>query len=486
MDALAEYQRGIALAQQRRLDEALVALRNARSLAPASASAHLALGSVLAQVGQIDEAVAIFRAGMRVAPDDLTLARNYLFGLQFLDNISPQQMLAEHRAFDERFAAPLAESIRPHENDRDADRRLRIGYVSPCFCDHVQRLFMVPLLRAHDRANFEIVCFSHAAAPDGWTDLVRSLAHEWCDVSRLSDAQAADQIRAQRIDIAVDLTMHMANARPLIFAHKPAPVQIAWLAYPGTTGLRTIDYRLSDPRLDPPGTQSGKYSEQTILLPDSFWCFDPMTDEPLSASPALHLTANDHVTFGCLNAIHKASDRAILIWANVMRAVPKSRFIMMAPAGSARQRVIDRFARGGVDASRIEFVEFQSRDQYLRTFHRIDIALDTVPYNGHTTSLDALFMGVPPVTLVGDSVVGRAGLSQLYHLELTELVARDDAQFVEIARSLAGDLPRLAELRRTLRDRMKASPLMDINRFARGIESAYRDAWRRWCAQCRA
>jgi len=285
-------------------------------------------------------------------------------------------------------------------------------------------------------------------------------------------------IRADRIDVLVDLTMHMADGRPLLFARKPAPVQIAWLAYPGTTGIEAIDYRLTDPRLDPPG-HDHQYSERSLRLPDSFWCYDPLTDSPsVNALPAL--TAQ-HVTFGCLNNPCKLSDRTLAMWSDVLREVGTAHVVLMAPAGNARQRLAERLERQGIDLQRVHVVPFQARADYLKTYHAIDLGLDTFPYNGHTTSLDSFWMGVPVVTRVGSTAVGRGGLSQLFNLGLTELAAHTDDEFVRIAVELASDLPRLAHLRQRLRPRMEQSPLMDARRFTAHVEAAYRQVWQAWC-----
>jgi len=264
-----------------------------------------------------------------------------------------------------------------------------------------------------------------------------------------------------------------------LFARKPAPVQVCWLAYPGTTGLSAIDYRLTDPHLDPPELFDRFYAEESIRLPDTFWCYDPLTTEPaVNPLPAL---ACGYVTFGSLNNFCKVNDTILKLWAGVLKAVDHSRLVLLADEGSHRQRTLDRFQQEGVDRERITFYSRRPRQSYLGLYHGIDIGLDTLPYNGHTTSLDAYWMGVPVVTIVGPTVVGRAGLSQLTNLGLTDLVAETPEQYITIAAGLAENLQRLSHLRQTLRSRMQSSPLMDAPRFARGIEQAYRTMWQRWC-----
>jgi predicted O-linked N-acetylglucosamine transferase (SPINDLY family) len=314
--------------------------------------------------------------------------------------------------------------------------------------------------------------------PDGHTHRIAGLADVWRDVRMLDDEALAGVVRDDRIDILVDLTMHMASGRPLLFARKPAPIAIAWLAYPGTTGSGAIDYRFTDPRLDPDGFED-QYSERSIRLPDSFWCYDPLADQPeVNALPALE---RGHLTFGCLNNPCKVTESTLHLWGGVMRALPDSRLRLLAPPGRARCRLLQRLAAHGIAAERISFVGFRPRADYLRCYHDIDIGLDTFPYNGHTTSLDSLWMGVPTITRVGETCVGRGGLSQLFQLGLVELAAAGDAAFTAAAARLAADLPGLAELRQALRARLERSPLMDAGRFARNIEAAYRGVWRDYC-----
>jgi predicted O-linked N-acetylglucosamine transferase (SPINDLY family) len=316
--------------------------------------------------------------------------------------------------------------------------------------------------------------------PDVITARFRSCADVWRNVVGLTDEQLAESVRHDRIDILVDLCMHMARNRLLVFARKPAPIQACWFAYPGSTGLSTIDYRLTDPYIDPAGLDDDHDSEQSIRLPDSFWCYDPLVNDLAVDTPPM--LEKGHITFGCLNNFCKVNAAVLSLWARVLRCVDRSRLLLMAAEGSPRQETLAQLEREGITPDRVTFVTHRPRAQYLELYRGIDIALDTVPYNGHTTSLDSLWMGVPVVTLTGPTAVGRAGLSQLMNLGLPELIAFSPEQYVRIAVELARDLPRLGELRATLRGRMQASPLMDGPRFARNVEAAYREMWRRWCA----
>ena len=430
---------------------------------------------------QLDEAITAYRQALTLDPKLPLVHSNLVYTLHFHPGYNAQAIAEEHRRWNQQHAEPLTRFIQPHANDRDPERRLRVGYVSPDFRDHVVGRNLLPLFRQHDRTQFDITCYAHNSRPDAITGQFQQHADAWRDIVGLSDEQAAQLIRHDRIDILVDLSLHMAQNRLLIFARKPAPVQVTFAGYPASTGLTTIDYRLSDPYLDPPGMDESVYSEQTIRLPDSFWCYDPLEGReiPVNSLPALETGV---VTFGCLGNFCKVNPPLLTLWAQVLRQVERSRLLLLASQGSHRQRTLDFLQQEGVDANRVDFVPHQRRQQYLELYHRIDLGLDTFPYGGHTTSLDSFWMGVPVVTLVGQTSVSRAGWCQLSNLGLTELAGHTPAEFVRIAVELANDLPRLRELRSTLRRRMEQSPLMDAPRFAHNIETAYRTMWRTWCA----
>jgi predicted O-linked N-acetylglucosamine transferase (SPINDLY family) len=296
----------------------------------------------------------------------------------------------------------------------------------------------------------------------------------------MTDEQLAAHIRADRIDILVDLKVHTAENRLMVFARKPAPVQVTWMGYPGTTGLSTVDYRFTDPYLDPPGLNDPYYTEQTVRLPETFWCYEPGSREP--AVNALPASSSGQITFGSMNSFCKANDLVLELWARVLRSVTGSRLMILIDSGNHRRRTLEILERNGVDTVRVEFESRRARPLYLELYHRIDIAFDMVPYSGVTTSLDALLMGVPVVCLAGRTAVSRGGLTIMTNIGLPELVANSPDEYVAIAVRLAGDLPRLALLRSTLRQRLESSPMMDTRRFARHIELAYRTIWRRWCA----
>jgi predicted O-linked N-acetylglucosamine transferase (SPINDLY family) len=314
---------------------------------------------------------------------------------------------------------------------------------------------------------------------DVFTEQIRPHADVWRTLAGLSDSNAADLIRRDQIDILVDLALHTAHNRLLIFARKPAPVQLTYLGYCSTTGLETMDYRLSDPHLDPSESDLSLYTETTIRLPETYWCYNPRGPTPAPSPPPVETAQN--ITFGCLNNFAKVSP-ALDLWAEILQSVPRSRLILHAHAGPKLDVLREWFAGKGILPDRLEFPAGQPWAEYVRNYGRIDIALDPFPWGGGITTCDALWMGVPVVSLAGRTAVGRGGASILSNVGVPELIARTPAEYVQTAIRLASDLPRLAELRRALRPRMQESPLMNAPRFARNIEAAYRRIWREWCS----
>ncbi len=362
--------------------------------------------------------------------------------------------------------------------DRTANRRLRVGYVSANFGDHVVGQNILPLFRQHDHREFSVFCYSNADSDDSINAEFRRLSN-YQTIVGADDGDVAARIQHDRIDILIDLSLHTAGNRLGVFARKPAPIQAAFAGYPGSTGLKAMDYRITDPYLEPPGSPN-PFTETPMHLSCSFWCFDPLADEPAVGN--LPASSRRNITFGCLNNFCKVNDFIMQWWTRLLTMLPESRLILLAAPGQIREQTQRFFVRGGIAPERIEFRGRCARAEYLKLYNEIDLCLDTVPYNGHTTSLDSLFMGVPVVTLVGSTPVGRAGLSQLMNLGLPELIAHSPEQYIQIAACLAQDIPRLTALRAALRERMRKSPLMNAVQFAGDIESLYRQMWRQWCA----
>jgi protein O-GlcNAc transferase len=476
--AKAWARRGEAEAKRDDPASAIVSFQKSIALDPLVGRVHRNLGVSWLRVSNLADGLRCLERSFRLEPTLADAECKYVFYSAFSPEFGAEGLLEIARGYSEHHLRALRDRQRPHPHDRSPERPVRVGYVSADFREHTLRLFIGPVLGHHDRGRYEVHCYSSVKASDIWTDRLRELADHWHDVAPLTDAELAEKIRSDRIDVLIDLSMYMDGQRRKTFAEKPAPVQIAWFAYPGTTGAEGVDYRITDPFLDPPGAEL-PYSERSLWLPHSFWCYDPGSEQPaVNELPAL---AAGRVTFGCLNNFLKVNRSVLELWGRVLSAVPDSELLILAPSAWARDFARNELAKQGVDPKRVRFENLKRRAEYLELYHHIDLALDCFPYNGHTTSFDAFYMGVPVVTLVGKTIVGRAGLCQAHHLGLPELVAETHDQYVSIAVELARDLARLRALRSELRSRLASSPLMDGQAFTRGLERAYREAWRHFC-----
>jgi len=449
--------------------------------------------------------MAAFRQALDLQPANAALLSDLILVMNLHPGCDARSLREEQARWNHLHVDPLRPAWRPHGNDPDPSRPLRIGYVSPDFRDHVVGRNVLPLLEQHDRERFQVLCYSAGGQTDAITGRFRALTATWRDAEGMSDEQLAQLVRDDGVDILVDLALHTTGNRLPVFARRPAPVQVSFAGYPASTGVEAIGHRISDHYLEggakgisdfgfrisdvvPSRSLQSNIKHQTSNMPpeqvcliDSFWCYDPCGVEV--AVNALPAQENGRITFGTLSYFCKINEPVLKLWARVLGKVKDSRLVLLGSAGSHRQQAMDILRREGVEAHRVEFVEPRPRRTYLELYHRLDIVLDPFPYNGHTTSLDALWMGVPVITLAGRQSVSRAGYSQLSNLGLHELVAFSEDAYVEIAAQLAHDLPRLTALRATLRPRLQASPLMDAPRFARNIEAAYRTMWQQWCAE---
>jgi protein O-GlcNAc transferase len=486
-NAAIHFNLGAALLEQKKFDAAAEAFRAAMRLRSDYADAYANLGTTLKEMGLLELAIENLRKAVEFDPTLISAHSNLLYTMLY-DPKSDRAAIAAEQARWRTRHAPASLRAAHHDNDRDPDRRLKVGYVSPDFFAQAECHFVVPLLEAHDPGSFDVHCYASVARSDAVTDRLRRASDAWHDCLGLNDAQLAQRVREDRIDILVDLTMHMAFNRLPAFARKPAPVQVSWLAYPGTTGLDTIDYRLTDAHMEPASASDGdapSAAEAPIRLADCWCCFAPVLDYPAlqplpPAAPAG--ATRRRITFGSLNNCCKLNALVLERWARVLQAVPESDLLLLAPPGQARQWIAASLQSHGIDPERIDFASAGPRMRYLGQYDRIDIALDPFPYNGITTTCDALYLGVPVLTLPGSSPASRAGLSLLTAAGMPELIASSESDYLRLAGELAADLPRLSELRRTLRSRMVSSPLMDAPRFARQVEQAYRIIWRRWAS----
>lgn len=468
---------GIALQQQGRLHEAIKSYSRALELRPGLETVLNNLGRAWEEDGRLGPALACYRQAVEAAPGNATFHSNLLLAMHYDPAIGPEQLLAEHRLWAERHASGLVGL--PHTNDPSPERRLRIGYVSADFREHPQARFLLTVLRAHDRTRVEVFGYADVAAPDAITEQFREACDRWRIVAGMRDDALAALIREDRIDILVEQTGHMSRNRLLVFARKPAPVQMTWPGYPNTTGLPTIDYCITDFVRDPPGAEA-HYVERLLRLAEASECYEPADDDP-DVAPGPFVRSG-HITFGSLGRPLKTTAAMLKLWAQIMLATPRSRLLLMGRESSAyAQDTRALLAAAGVDAGRVEFVPRSPRRRYMELYNRIDIALDTFPYNGHTTTLDGLWMGVPAVTLAGTTHVSREGVSALGCVGLSDLAADTPGDYTAIAIALAHDGARVVQIRQRLRETMRVSPLGDATALAGRLEEAYREAWRAWC-----
>jgi len=442
---------------------------------------HANRAGALRALGRYDAALAAARRAAALEPDAFVRAADVLFVLNQDPAVTPEQLFAEHRQVAARFLDVVPRLGIPPSRLADPERRLRIGYLSGDFRDHAVAFFIEPLLANRDRGQFEVLCYQTIGKSDERTGRWRTLADAWYDVTDAADDALAGAILDHRVDILVDLAGLTRGSRALALARKPAPVQVSYLGYLGTTGSRAIDYRITDARADPPGAADRFHSEQLIRLPQSLWCFAPWPEMP---PPAARPHATDApLVFGSFNRLTKIHPRVLRLWARLLERVANSElWILDVPSEEMRGPLLSAFRELGVAESRVKTQSRQLRADYWQTIRRADIALDPFPYNGGATTCECLWLGVPVVTKAGAMGFARSGASILGAIGLPELVAESEDQYLEIAVRLATDRPRLRALQRGLREHMRAAPLMDAPAFMRDLEAAYRDTWRRACA----
>ncbi len=476
--AEAQLTLGIACYKLGRLDESTRACEEAIRLKPDYAEAYVNLANSFNRPGGLAQAAGAIRRALELEPGFAAAHSALLVTLQYMGDTPPEQSFAEHRRFAARFEAPLKAAWRPHANPRDPERRLRIGYLSPDFRRHSVAWFIEPVFAAHDRTRIEVYGYYNHTRHDDVSARLAAAADRWRPCRDLGDEPLAERIRADGIDILVDLAGHTNENRLPVLARRPAPVQVTWLGYPATTGLDAVDYRLCTLDTDPPG-QEAWHSEELYRLPRSLWCYRPPAARPADGARAIR---RDGVTFGSMNNPAKITPERIALWADILLAVPGSRLIMTnVAAGPVSDAIRDRFTRRGVAAERLRFPGRPAVRDYWNLLQEIDIALDPFPYNGTTTTCETLWAGIPLVTQAGETSAARAGYALLKAVGLETLAATSDAEYVRTAVELALDAGRLAALRAELPARFAASPLRDETGFTRDLEAAYRDMWRRWC-----
>jgi predicted O-linked N-acetylglucosamine transferase (SPINDLY family) len=464
-------------------DAALEYFDEAQARGGDRAGLHADRAGALLALGRYDGALAAARRAAALEPDSFVRAADVLFVLHQDPGVTPAELLSAHRGVAERFLDPIPRMTVPRSRFDDPERRLRIGYVSGDFRDHAVAFFVEPLLAQRDRTAFEVHCYQTTPKADARTARWRMLADAWHDATDASDDALAQAIFDHRVDILVDLAGLTRGGRTAALARRPAPVQVSYLGYLGTTGSRAFDYRITDAFADPPGKSDLWHTERLLRLPRTQWCFAPWDGMPAPAERGGDPDAP--IVFGSFNRLTKLHPPLLGLWARVLERVPGSElWILDMPSAEARDVLLAPFRSAGVDESRIRTLSRQLREDYWQTIRGADIALDPFPYNGGATTCECLWLGVPVVTRAGAMGFARSGASILGAVGLPELVAASDEQYVDIAARLATDRPRLRALQRGLRERLRASPLLDAPGFMRELETAYRDIWRRACAEC--
>jgi predicted O-linked N-acetylglucosamine transferase (SPINDLY family) len=468
---------GNALIRTNQFDEAILSFKRAAVNDPSSAAVYNNYGNCLQALGQFQDAIGYYQRALAINPN-LEIAYNCLMmNLQYEQLLTREQMLIEHRRFGEQFETALKAQWKPHTNRRDPDKRLKIGYVSGDFCWHAVSYFIEPAITEHDRTQVEVYCYATNSKHDKFTDRLIAEADHWISCADMTEDQMAERIRADGIDILVDLAGHTADNRLLVFARKPAPIQFTYLGYPGTTGLTAIDYRLTDNYTEPEDAADpadSYYTEKLLRLPNSIWCYSP-DDAEITPLPALQ---NGYITFGSFNNIKKVGAECIALWAKLLHHIPSSRLLMVTVSeGSLRDQLTRQFGAHGIAAERLEFAPKMPTVKFRKKLQEVDITLDPFPVNGATTTCESLVLGVPVLAMVGERFLARAGYSILNAAEMPEFVAKNEEDFLRIAGELANDLPRLAQIRAEMREKLFKTPLLDRKLFARNLETAFRNTW---------
>ncbi len=473
---------GIAFTEQGKLTEAINCCQRALQISPNSVEAHSNLSKVLHYSGKVDEAIEHYRLALQQKPM-ASIHSNLLLAMNYSTNYDMAKIFAEHKQFNEQYVISPKDSAKLYPNDRSPQRKLKIGYVSADLRNHPVAIFVEAILAHHDREQFEIFCYYTNLKGDQITVRLHQYADLWLNCAGLSDERLAEQIESDQIDILVDLAGHTAKNRLLVFARKPAPVQVTYLGYPNTTGLTAIDYRITDSYVVP--TEAEQFNTETLVkLPASYYCYHPNSETP--AVNKLPAEKKKYVVFGSFNNYAKLNSETLALWVKVLQAVPNSKLLVKSTSlqnSRVQQDLRQRFLDLSIKSKRLILESPTPSPKHFQSYHRVDIGLDTYPFNGGTTTCEALWMGIPVITLVGERQVSRMGLSILSTVGLTELIAHTPEEFVEICVKLAADIEHLQQLRMGMREQMQTSPLMDAPTFTHNLEAVYRTMWEKWCAK---
>lgn len=479
--AILQMHLGKILLEQNKIDDAITTLRKATDLQTNSATAFLELGDAWLKFGRVDQALDNYARAVEIDRANVTANSRRLLALTYDARATAEEVFHQHRVWSQNFSDAQHHQIRPHTNDPDADRKLRIGYLSPHFCAHPVANLMTPVLAAHNREQFEVYCYADVAKPDAMTRQVQGMADQWRSVRGLTDEQAAAMIREDRIDVLIDLAGHLQGGRPAVLATRPAPVQLSYLGYPHSLAARAVDGRITDAVMDPPGLTESLHTEELIRIDGGAFAYLP----PASAADVSELPALSagHVTFGSIADFARVTPPLVTLWAEILKELPTSRLIATADDRvSARKRLGAMLERQEIPEDRFDVVSRKSRSETLSLFNRVDVLLDSFPFNTGLPVCDALWMGVPVISLAGGTPASRQGASLLTAAGQTDAIAESTDDYAAIAYRMASDLPKLIHTRESLREKVQASPLVDTAGLAAKLEAAYRGAWRKWAA----
>lgn len=460
-------------------------LHHSLKLKSHSITTYNLLAEVLCIIGSVSESLEYIRKSLLLKTNQPKIHNNLIFVLNSSIEQNRATLFAELQRFNEQHAKPLVIHIKSHNNLPNPNKKLKIGYVSSDFRRHSVAYFAESILKNHDHTQFEVFCYHNHETSDDFTRRFQSYADHWCDCNSLSDEELAEQIRQDGIDILIDLNGHTAGNRLLVFARKPAPIQATYVGFPNSTGLTTIDYHITDSYFDPIGIGEQYHSEQLLRMSNSYHCYTPNEDSPEFVElPAIN---NGYVTFCSFNKFEKISPVNIKLWIQLLKMIPTAKFMVKNHALEnleLQEKFLQSFTQQGIEAHRLILGSEPNTLATLHAYNQADITLDTYPYNGCTTTCQSLWMGVPVVSLVGETHVARAGLSLLTAADFPEFIAYNEQQYIDIAVNLANNVERLQHIRQTMREKLRTSPLMDHQGFTEELENHYHQIWQRWCEYC--
>lgn len=468
---------GVVYTVQGKLDEAFAYVRSAIEEDPMYGEAYNNLGVLYRDEGSIEEAIKCYEKCLAINFLSRNAGQNRLLALNYLTTLDVDAVFKAHKEWGSLFVQQFAQYTE-YRNSLDVNRPLRIGYMSPDFFVHSVSYFIETILSSHNRKDFHIICYSNVVKEDAKTHRLKQYPNEWKSITALNTQQAAQLIHSDQIDILVELAGHTSGNCLDVTAMKPAPIQITYIGYPNTCGLSTIDYRITDAVADPPGSQQ-QYVEELIKLPHGFLCYTPSPEAGNVSSPPVQI--NGFVTFGSFNNLAKINDEVLDVWCTILRAVPHSRLVIKCKpfAGeTVKQKFIVKFADRGIEASRLTLIGLLPLNQdHMQSYSLMDISLDTFPYAGTTTTCEALWMGVPVITLTGRSHAQNVGATLLTRIGYQSWICPTKATYIQTAVDLAANHGVLAKIRSGLRDCMANSPLCDGKMFTQTLEQTYREKW---------